>query len=95
MRALGAEFEALQQMNLQYVVHSLEVNYKKPARMDDELTVTAKVVTLGRTYIQFQQQVRRTSEVLCEASIKVACVHAVQLKPIAIPESLATQFRKL
>ena len=94
LRSFGSEFDALQQANLQYVVHSLEVSYKKPARMDDELTVTAKVVRLGRAYIQFQQQVKRANELLCEASIKVACVDAAQLRPIAIPEPLAKQFRE-
>ncbi|MGB3620019.1 tol-pal system-associated acyl-CoA thioesterase [Ketobacter sp. MCCC 1A13808] len=93
LRTLGSQFGDLRQNRLQYVVHSLDARYIKPALMDDELVITASVQKLGRAYIEFHQQVKRDDEVICDACIKVACVDTEQLKPVAIPESLANQFK--
>lgn len=92
LRSLGFEFAALSAEQLQFVVHSVDAQYRKPARMDDELTVTAVVEQLARTYIVFHQQVCRGDEILCEAHIKVACVDTTQLKPAALPAPVKLQF---
>lgn len=91
LRHVGSRFEELYQSNLQFVVHSLEAQYKKPARMDDELTITATVEKLGRTYILFRQQVIKQAEIMCEALVKVACVDSQSIKPAAIPATLKQQ----
>lgn len=92
LRSLGFEFAALSSEQLQFVVHSVDAQYRKPARMDDELIVTAVVEQLARTYIVFHQQVRRGDEVLCDAHIKVACVDTTQLRPAALPAPVKLQF---
>ena len=92
LRSLGSEFSELYSTRLQFVVHSLEAQYRKPAQADDELIITACVEKIARTYILFAQQVRRGEELMCEAKIKVACVDADKLKPAPIPEQLQQQF---
>lgn len=92
LRSLGCEFGELYRERLQFVVHSLDTQYRKPAQADDELMVTAKVEKIARTYILFVQQVRRGEELMCEAKIKVACVDADKLKPALIPKELQQQF---
>lgn len=92
LRSLGSEFSELYSKRLQFVVHSLEAQYRKPAQADDELIITAYVEKIARTYILFAQQVRRGEELMCEAKIKVACVDADKLKPAPIPEQLQQQF---
>lgn len=92
LRSLGFEFEQLGADGLQFVVHSVNANYRKPARMDNELIVTASVQQLARTYVVFQQQVRRDNEILCDAQIKVACVDTIHLRPAVMPLPVKTQF---
>ncbi len=92
LRALGFDFSQLSADKLQFVVHSMNAQYRKPARMDDELLVTAIVQQLARTYVVFQQQVRRGQDVLCEAEIKVACVDTTYLRPAALPLPVKSQF---
>ncbi len=92
LRQLGSEFGDLYENRLQFVVHSVEAQYRKPARADDELTVTATVEKMARTYILFHQQVRKGADLMCEARIKVACIDADRLKPAAIPQELQQQF---
>ena len=92
LRSLGFEFNQLSADNLQFVVHSVSAQYRKPARMDDELLVTAVVQQLARTYVVFQQQVRRGEEILCDAQVKVACVDTAHLKPALLPVPVKNQF---
>jgi len=92
LRDLGFEFAQLSADNLQFVVHSVDATYHKPARMDDELQITASVEQLARTYVVFHQQVIRAGEVLCNAHIKVACVDTAHLRPAALPAPVKLQF---
>ena len=89
---MGSQFGELYDQGLQFVVHSLDAQYRKPARADDELQVSARVEKIARTYILFHQQVKRGEELMCEARIKVACIDAVKHKPAAIPPELQQQF---
>ena len=90
VRSLGFPRVMQFENGISYVVHSLSVQYRKPALLDDELLVTAQVSGLGKTYIQFRQQVVRASseELLVTADVKVACVDAGSLKPRRIQAAL-------
>ncbi len=80
--------------DLLFVVHSSEARYHAPARLDDELLVSAEVIELNRASLRFKQQVRRATDnaLLCEGQFLVACVRTESLKPRAIPEALRAAF---
>jgi len=92
LRTLGYQHYALADENFQFVVHSANVQYRQPARIDDALTVTASLKKLGKATLVFDQQVRKTGALICQAEIKVACVSADTLKPSALPPSLYKKF---
>ncbi len=94
LRSLGFAQSQLVDENLLFVVHSAEARYRAPARLDDELFITAEVMELNRASLRFRQQVRRATDevLLCEGQFVVACVRADNLKPRAIPETLRTAF---
>jgi len=94
LRELGFAQSALAGENLLFVVHSSEARYHKPARLDDELLVSAEVIELNRASLRFKQRVRRAADatLLCEGQFLVACVRADSLKPRAIPEALRAAF---
>ena len=92
LRRMGSQFGEMFKQGLQFVVHSVDAQYRKPARADDELKVTAQVEQIARTYVLFHQQVIRGCDLMCEARIKVACIDANRLRPAAIPQELQQQF---
>lgn len=94
LRAQGFAQSQLVDDNLLFVVHSCEARYHAPARLDDELLVSAEVIELNRVSLRFRQQVRLAEDnrLLCEGQFLVACVRADSLKPRAIPEALLTAF---
>lgn len=89
IRSLGVELRAGMKQNISYVVHSLEIKYHKPARLDDLVVVTANVLKVGKTYLIFEQHVIDKSEaVLVSAQVKVACVSLDTGKPRALDSEL-------
>ncbi|MBM7059745.1 tol-pal system-associated acyl-CoA thioesterase [Pseudomonas sp. UL073] len=94
LRQLGFSQSELVGDNLLFVVHSSEARYHAPARLDDELGITAEVIELNRASLRFRQQVRRVADnaLLCEGQFLVACVRADSLKPRALPEALRSAF---
>ncbi|MCC6076174.1 tol-pal system-associated acyl-CoA thioesterase [Pseudomonas sp. GCM10022188] len=94
LRTLGVAQSQLAEQGLLFVVHSVEARYLAPARLDDELVVSAEVDELNRASLVFAQQVRRTADdaLLCEGRITVACVRADSFKPRAMPEALRAAF---
>ncbi len=93
MRSVGFAKPAVLDSGQLLVVHSAEIRYLKPALLDDELTATAAVSKLARSYLVFEQSVLREGEPICTGVIKVACVDRSSMKPCAIPEQMVESIR--
>lgn len=86
LRHLGYEQTTLRdELQIVIVVHSLDIQFKKPARFNDYLTVNLSILDLGRSSIQFAQKILRNDETLIEAKVRVACVNTDTFKPTGIP----------
>jgi acyl-CoA thioester hydrolase len=87
LRALDFEQPVLKdELGVMFVVHSMNITFKKPACFNDMLEVKNKVIKIGHGSIEFLQIIERDGQLLLEASVKLACVNAVNFKPIAIPD---------
>ncbi len=91
LRSLGIEQQALrQQTGGMFVVSETSARYLRPARLDDELSVTAELQSAGRAQLVIAQRARLgpVGALLCEATIRIAWVEAHSLKPGRIPPDL-------
>lgn len=89
LRELGFEQDRLiEEEGLLFAVRSVELKYHRPARFNDLLDVTAKVVKYGRASIDFTQQVRRGNEVVCEGTVRLASLDAATFRPKPAPQPL-------
>lgn len=96
VRHLGFQHNRLMEENILFVVHSAEVKYLTPARIDQQLTAALTIQTLGKASIVFAQHVRRadTQQILCQASIKVACVNPATFKPRSFSQPMAEALKR-
>lgn len=78
-----------------FVVKSLEIQYRKPARLDDLLTVYSTAARVGRASINFEQCIKHGEELLCLGTIEVCCVASTTLRPAALPQELRIQLEKV
>lgn len=91
LRHLGFEQTALRaQEGVLFVVHSMQLQFKKPAKFDDTLTVHCHLSNMGRGSFECTQTIKRDNEILIEAQVKIACVNANTFKPTGIPAPIKT-----
>lgn len=92
LRDLGFAKTAVLEDGKLLVVHSLNTQYKRPALLDESLTVTAKVTKLARAAITFEQNILRNGELLCTGEVKIACVEPAtatqSMRPSALPNDM-------
>jgi acyl-CoA thioester hydrolase len=95
LRLLGADQRALfeeterEVPSFAFVVRALNVDYLKPARMDDVIFITTVPVEVRGASITLKQTVSRDNVVLVEAIVKVAFVSNGRARPIPKPLRLA------
>jgi len=73
-----------------FVVAETSVRYLRPARLDDLLEVTVRVLEAGRATMLIAQQALRGGELLAEGTIRIGCVDALTLRPRRMPIALPT-----
>ena len=89
LRHLGFDHQALARNHrIVFVVTQAAVEFLKPARLDDSVSVSVQLESLGKVRGVFNQEVRRDDDLLVRAKITVACVTGEHFKPAEIPEAL-------
>jgi len=91
LRALGLGQEGLRsQGEGMFVVGETQVRYLKPARLDDLLTVSVRLIELGRATIAFLQEVWRGDTLLTQGRVRIGWVTPVadHYKPARIPAQI-------
>ena len=89
MRALGFEQdELLDRDGILFAVRSASLEYHKPARFNQLLSVSCDVIKHGRASLTFEQVVTLDAgrEPLCTGEVRIACLDAAGFQPRAIPD---------
>jgi acyl-CoA thioester hydrolase len=87
-----SQLELARTSGILFAVVSIQVDYRAPARLDDELQITCEPRTEGATSLRFAQRIlraeapARAASLLVEADVRVACVDAQSLKPKRLPQ---------
>lgn len=86
-----------------FVVTKVEVNYLKPARLNDQLVIRTKLLQVKTAsllfeqslYLQKQTEHKLTEDVLLnKAKIKVACLTHSQFSPCRMPANVKEEFQR-
>ena len=86
LRDLGiSHAEMMKRDGLVLVVRRCEIDYLKPAKLDDLLTVETDAAKLGGASVELRQRVLRDDEVLAELKVLVVCV-GKDSRPARIPD---------
>jgi acyl-CoA thioester hydrolase len=89
LRSLGIEQEALRrELGGMFIVTDTTVSYRRPARLDDALDVTARLLELRRASLQISQQAWRGAELLTQGTIRLAFVDTTSFRPQPLPANL-------
>ena len=82
----------LQDFNSLIIVKSCNIEYKKPAYLEDELTVRSFVKSITKTSFFMNQIITKNNELIVEAQIHLVFVNK-DGKPIKIPNQIYSKFK--
>jgi acyl-CoA thioester hydrolase len=89
LRSLGVMQSRLRESSGgMFVVSGTSVRYLAPARLDDELLVTARLEEAGRASLIIVQQALRGGTLLAEGTIRIGWVDGQSLRPGRIPAAI-------
>jgi acyl-CoA thioester hydrolase len=97
LRLLGLQHGALlaqaqsEAPGFAFVVRAMQIEFLKPARMDDMLEVVTVPQEVKGASIMLRQLVMRGDEMLLEARVRVACVAGGRARPIPKALRIAMQ----
>ena len=81
-----------EKFNSLIIVKSCNVDYKKPANLEDELKIRSFVKSISKTSFFMNQFISRDEEIIVEAQIHLVFVNE-NGKPVKIPDEIYSQFK--
>ena len=89
LRSLGLMQTLLRdEFGILFVVRDIQIRFKKPAKFDDALNVNTALIKVGRSLLEFEQNIYRGDEHLIAAKVDVVCIGADSFRPVSIPEKM-------
>jgi len=96
MRALGYGQEAMRCGDGQvFVVRAMNLDFLRPAKLDDALTTTVELLQCRRASLLMAQAVMRDDQVLATAQVRLAAVGARDFRPQALDDTLYAVLKPL
>ncbi len=96
LRACGHGQETLRKgHDLVFAVRAMQLEFLRPARLDDLLQVTVALRTCKRASVVFAQTIVRGEDTLLTAQVRVAALGASDFRPKAVPDALYEQLKAL
>ncbi|MCQ9615310.1 tol-pal system-associated acyl-CoA thioesterase [Paenalcaligenes niemegkensis] len=95
LRSLGiSQSEMATTTGQVFVVKDVEIQYRKPAGLDDLLCIRSTITHIGAASVTFHQTATLAEELLCTSSIQVVCVDASTLRPAKFNHELRLSLEK-
>jgi len=87
LRSLGLnQIKLKQEDKVMFVVRKIDIQYKIPARFDDELVVQTDRVKNTDFTIILKQNILRSKQVITEGKVEIVCINSDLFKPVRIPK---------
>ncbi|MFK7840055.1 MAG: tol-pal system-associated acyl-CoA thioesterase [Bdellovibrionales bacterium] len=89
LRSVGLQCSTIDNdLGFLFVVKAADIEYIKPAKLDDALQVETTTETIRNTSFQMRQIVKKDGQDLCNMLVTLVCVETKNIKPVRIPELL-------
>ena len=75
-----------QEDKVMFVVRKIDIQYKIPARFNDELIVQTNCIRATNYSLMLKQNILRDKEIITEGKVEIVCISADFFKPVRIPK---------
>ena len=96
LRSLGWSQNALLEIKTcAFVVSDLSIQFKRPAKLDDELQILTTLKSLRKASFVFDQFAYKGETLMASANVRVVCIDPAKGMPRAIPSQIFENIEKL
>tara|TARA_Y100000590_G_scaffold48522_2_gene51412 strand:+ start:1013 stop:1423 length:411 start_codon:yes stop_codon:yes gene_type:complete len=96
LREIGYQQKELMQEGSIFVVREVSIEFKRPARLDQQIKVETQIIKAGKVSFDFNQMILNDSdETLCGGVIKCGCLDILDFKPKPLPSNLYQGMKSL
>ena len=87
LRSLGLnQIKLKQEDKVMFVVRKIDIQYKMPARFNDELLIQTDCVKTTDYSIILKQNILRDRQIITEGKVEIVCINSDLFKPVRIPK---------
>lgn len=104
LRKLGVnQSELREQQDIVFAIHRMNIDFVRPARLDDQLLVSTVPVSFGAASMRFEQVIAKQpatddanspGELIARADVYAACLTASQFQPVRIPDNIKNRLQE-
>ena len=94
LRLLGIGHAELHAQDAAFVIARMEIDFRRPARIDDALTVVTTYERMTAVRLDARQRIYRGDEFLCGAVVHAACID-LNGRPRRAPAALGERLRSI
>lgn len=95
LRHLGHQNTTLkQEFGTIFVVRHAEVDYIKPAFLDDFLRLETSILSMKNTSFVMRQQLFREKDLVADMKLALVCVDHAAFKPVRLPDVVKREFEQ-
>jgi len=96
LRNLGlGQRQLAHKQKILFVVKKCQVDYVKPARLDDLIHIHSHITHIGAASIVFTQQAQDQEQMLCQSQTVVACVDSETMRPTKLDPMIRAILEKV
>lgn len=96
LRAAGvAQAELLADQGIAFVLRDMQIDFRAPARLDDELDVNVVPDSMRAASFRVRQEIACGDRQLVTASVRIACIDHAAMRPQPIPANILSRIRSL
>lgn len=94
LRSLGfSQHKLMNDEKVVFPVYELSIKYILPAKLDDLLVVTVKILQINRVTMKISQEILCENKVLATLDVSIASCN-LEKKPVRFPQCLLEKFKK-
>ncbi|MDB4039827.1 tol-pal system-associated acyl-CoA thioesterase [Methylophilaceae bacterium] len=87
LRSLGLnQIKLKKEDKMMFIVRKVDIQYKIPARFNDELLIQTDCVKITDYSVLLKQNILRDKQTITEGKVEIVCINSELFKPIRIPK---------
>ena len=92
LHQLGLSNSQMLKQDIAFVVSKIEIDYKRPAMLEEILNVETSIEKMGAATLTLRQNVMRQGELIAGLKVCIAIVSLSEKRPVRIPPEIKEKF---